>query len=150
GSSPAGGASVWRAVRGRAQHLSTFDIGILSNRMRCADVRDRCAQYSGGRGSEGSGFERERIRPLSVAMSDASARVSDDAIRQLLGALVDAYNSRDAEAWGRVFHPDALLRPTNLGDPHSASYRGSGVVRFLEEISEGDRGQLIRAREIRR
>lgn len=80
-----------------------------------------------------------------------SARDSDVADRheRVARSLVDAFNSREPEAWMAVFHPDVEFRPSLLVGGRSV-YRGhEGVLRYLEQVRADGSEHRSRVRLVR-
>jgi hypothetical protein len=83
-------------------------------------------------------------------MRTSPGEVSDKVFERVANQFVDAFNRRDPEAFGAVFHAQCELRPTLLVGFRSV-YRGhSGVRRYFDDLADGKREHGVRVREIRR
>jgi hypothetical protein len=85
----------------------------------------------------------------STRMEGSRSQGGDALFQQVAQQLADAFNRRDSEAWGAVFHPEVEFRPSVLAE--APLYRGrEGAMRYLDELRTSGQRYEARVRKLRR
>lgn len=85
------------------------------------------------------------------ARAEHPGRVPDVAAHhdRVARALVDAFNSRDPDAWIAVFHPDVRFAPSLLVGGRSLYTGHEGVLHYLKQVERDGTGHRSRVRLVR-
>jgi ketosteroid isomerase-like protein len=82
-------------------------------------------------------------------MEGARSQGGDALFQQVAQQLADAFNRRDSEAWGAVFHPEVEFRPSVLAA--APLYHGrEGAVQYLDELRSSGHEYEARVRKLQR